>query len=118
MGPFSDNIGNATLGTISIGHPVSGLAIHQRAQLFSAWTPHNQQVSVHLIKLNKTKTTNTNSSISGGISSILNVIKTHDEGMLGQKLGQEGCLMFHPHLVQLAIGSKEGAISIKKVKAS
>ena len=50
---FNENIGNATLGTISIGHPVTGLAIHQRAQLFSAWTPHNQQVSVHLIRLNK-----------------------------------------------------------------
>ena len=51
------------------------------------------------------------------ISSMLNVIKYHDEGMLGHKLGPEGCLMFHPNLVQLAIGSKEGAISIKKVKA-
>ena len=55
-------------------------------------------------------------SSSGGISSMLNVIKYHDEGMLGHKLGPEGCLMFHPNLVQLAIGSKEGAISIKKVK--
>ena len=113
---FNENIGNATLGTISIGHPVTGLAIHQRAQLFSAWTPHNQQVSVHLIRLNKSEASYTNTSSGGGISSILNVIKYHDEGMLGHKLGQEGCLMFHPHLVQLAIGSKEGAISIKKVK--
>ena len=103
------------MGTISIGHPVSGLAIHQRAQLFAAWTSHNQQVSIHMIK-SGIKELSTSQSNVGGMSSILNVIKSHDEGMLGHRLGPEGCLMFHPHLVQLAIGSKEGAISIKKVK--
>ena len=116
MSALNENIGNATLGTISIGHPVTGLAIHQRAQLFSAWTPHNQQVSVHLIRPNINEVSISNQSSNNGMSSMLNVIKYHDEGMLGHKLGPEGCLMFHPHLVQLAIGSKEGAISIKKVK--
>ena len=110
-------MGNATLGTISLGYPVTGLAIHQRAQLFAAWTAHNQQVALHMIKPHLKGFYSNLSSNTGGISSMLNVIKSHDEGMLGQKLGPEGCLMFHPHLVQLAIGSKEGAISIKKVKA-
>ena len=116
LGSFNEGLGGATLGVISIGHPVTGLAIHQRAQLFAAWTPHNQQVSVHMIKPGFRDSSNSPSS-GGGISSMLNVIKYHDEGMLGHKLGPDGCLMFHPHLVQLAIGSKEGAISIKKVKS-
>ena len=98
-----------------MGTPLTGLAIHQRAELFAAWTPHNQQVSIHTIKPGF-KSLSKPPSNNSGISSMLNVIKYHDEGMLGHKLGSEGCLMFHPHLVQLAIGSKEGAISIKKVK--
>ena len=116
LGSYNEGLGSATLGTISLGHSVTGLSIHQRAQLFAAWTPHNQQVSIHMIK-SGIKESSTNSQLNtGGISSMLNVIKYHDEGMLGHKSGPEGCLMFHPNLVQLAIGSKEGAISIKKVK--
>ena len=115
LGSFNEGLSGAALGMISLGHPISGLAIHQRAQLFAAWAPYNQQVSVHMIK--QGFKASSNSLSSGGISSMLNVIKYHDEGMLGHKLGPEGCLMFHPHLVQLAIGSKEGAISIKRVKS-
>ena len=113
---MSDVLGTATLGNISLGHPVSGLAIHQRAQLFAAWAPHNQQVSVCQIKNQSHK--NTMSAVGGGISApCMNVIKYHDEGLVGHRLGADGCLMFHPHLVQLAIGSREGAISIKTVKS-
>ena len=114
LSAINEGLGGATLGNISIGYPITGLAIHQRAQLFAAWTPHNQQVTVNMIKPGLKNLANSPSG--GGISAPLNVIKYHDEGMLGHKLGSEGCLMFHPHLVQLAIGSKEGAISIKTVK--
>jgi len=117
IGPYNEDLGNATLGTISMGHPITGLAIHQRAQLFAAWSPHNQQVSVHMIKPGGKEFTSNPQTSAAVHGSALNVIKGHDEGMLGHRLGHEGCLMFHPHLVQLAVGSKEGAISIKKVKS-
>ena len=46
----------------------------------------------------------------------LNTIKYHDEGVLGTRLGAEGCLTFHPHLAQLAVGSRDGAVSIKNIR--
>jgi len=33
--------------------------------------------------------------------SLVNVIKCHDEGVLGKGLGFEGCLAFHSHLLQV-----------------
>ena len=97
--------GTGNLGSLSLGQPISALNIHQRAPLFAAWT--NQQVTVNLFKKLRNSSTLTNVQ--------LNTIKYHDEGVLGQRLGPDGCLMFHPHLAQLAVGSKDGAISIKNL---
>ena len=87
---------------------ISALDIHHRAPLVAAWTHTNQTVSINLFKKS-----GESSSLACGQ---LNTIKYHDEGVLGTRLGAEGCLTFHPHLAQLAVGSKDGACSIKNIR--
>jgi hypothetical protein len=83
---------------------LTGLKIHPRADVFAVWA--QQSVSMHYF--------NPAGPQSG--SSVVNVIKYHDEGVLGQRLGYEGCLAFHPYLLQVAVGSKDGAVSLKGLK--
>merc|ERR1712051_847562 len=53
-----------------------------------------------------------------GTCQILNNIKHHEEGMLtGHRLGpKSGALRFHPYLLQLAVASREGAITVKGIR--
>ena len=100
---------SGSLGSLSFGQTISALDIHHRAPLVAAWTESQQTVSINLFKRR-----------AGGDNQLqvgqLNTVKYHDEGVLGTRLGAEGCLTFHPHLAQLAVGSKDGAISIKNIR--
>lgn len=86
------------------GSVLSSLKIHPRADVFAVWT--QQSVSLHHF--------NPAGNQTG--SSVVNAVKYHDEGVLGQRLGFDGCLAFHPYLLQIAIGSKDGAVSLKGFK--
>jgi hypothetical protein len=95
----------ASIAVAPTGSTLTGLTIHPRANVFAVWA--QQSVSMHYF--------NPCGSHGGG-SSVVNVIKYHDEGVLGQRLGLEGCLAFHPYLLQIAVGSKDGAVSLKGFK--
>ena len=114
------NPGGGPLGTMSLGQSISALSIHQRAPMFAAWTDNQHTVAIHLFKKqrsnNSVSSAATPPSSSQMTTSHVNTVKYHDEGVLGQRLGPDGCLGFHPHLTQLAVGSKDGAISIKNLR--
>ena len=90
----------------SLEQSTSRMAIHPRSAVFASWTQHQQTVSIHSID-----------QVSGTCH-LLNNVKHHEEGMLtGLKLGPEsGYLRFHPYLMQLAIASREGAITVKGIR--
>lgn len=95
----------ANIAVAPAGPIINGLKVHPRADVFAVWS--QQSVSLHHF--------NPAGSQTG--SSIVNVIKYHDEGVLGQRIGFEGCLAFHPYLLQIAIGSRDhGAVSLKGFK--
>jgi hypothetical protein len=81
----------AEIAIAPTGSTVSGLKIHPRADVFAVWA--QQSVSVHHFNPASTQTG----------SSVVNIIKYHDEGVLGQRLGLEGCLSFHPYLLQVSM---------------
>merc|ERR1719411_683028 len=95
------NIGVSTEMT-SLGHNVSAIAIHPRFGVMASWAQQQQLVSIHTLDQDK------------GTCHLLNCVKYHEEGVLGVKLGAEsGCLRFHPYLLQLAVASRDGAITVK-----
>jgi regulator-associated protein of mTOR len=85
---------------------MSYMAIHPRCPLFASWAQQQQIVTIHTID-----------PVSGACQ-LLNQVKHHEEGMLtGLRLGPEsGYLRFHPHLLQLAIASREGAVTVKGIR--
>lgn len=89
---------------IGLGYSVTRMAIHARCGLVAAWTPQ------------QTVTVASFDPVLG--LSPMNVIKHHEEGVLGVRLGttEAGTLAFHPFLLQLAVASKEGAMSIKAIR--
>jgi WD40 repeat protein len=91
----------ANIAVAPPGQTLNGLILHPRSDIIAVWA--QQSVNLHYF----------NPSGSHTASSIVNVIKYHDEGVLGQRLGLEGCLAFHPYLLQVAIGSKDGPVSLK-----
>ena len=90
---------------INLTHNTSAMAIHPRGGVFASWAQQQQVVSIYTLDhLN-------------GTCHLLNHVKHHDEGVLGLRLGPDtGYLRFHPHLLQLAIASREGAITVKGVR--
>lgn len=98
----SVNVGD---GDISLTHNMSAMTIHPRGGVFASWAQQQQVVSIYTLDhLN-------------GTCHLLNHVKHHDEGVLGLRLGQDtGYLRFHPHLLQLAIASREGAITVKGIR--
>ena len=99
------SIVNVGSGDMSLNHNMSAMAIHPRGGVFASWVQQQQMVSIFTLDhLN-------------GTCHLLNHVKHHDEGVLGLRLGQEtGYLRFHPHLLQLAIASREGAITVKGIR--
>merc|ERR1712008_21142 len=85
---------------------ISRMAIHPRSPVFASWAQQQQVVSIHAVD-----------QVSGTCQH-LNNVKHHEEGMLsGLRLGPEsGSLRFHPHLLQLAVASREGAITVKGIR--
>lgn len=89
--------------SISLGNSIQSLTIHKRAPIVAAWTS-TSHVIVESILPNQ------------GLA--LNTIKCSD-GLLGHRLRQSvGCLTFHPHLLQLAVGPNDGAVRIFKLRRS
>lgn len=96
------NIGSREM---SLGHNVSSIAIHPRFGVMASWAQQQQLVSIHTLDQDK------------GTCHLLNCVKYHEEGVLGVKLGAEsGCLRFHPYLLQLAVASRDGAITVKGLR--
>ena len=97
------NIGSSE---ISLDQNISRMAIHPRSPVFASWAQQQQVVSIHAVD-----------QVSGTCQH-LNNVKHHEEGMLtGLRLGPEsGSLRFHPYLLQLAVASREGAITVKGIR--
>ena len=96
------NIGSTEM---SLGHNVSSMAIHPRFGVMASWAQQQQVVSIHTLDQVQ------------GTCHLLNCVKYHEEGVLGLRLGPEsGCLRFHPYLLQLAVASRDGAITVKGLR--
>ncbi len=91
------------------GQTLAALSIHPRADIFAAWA--QQSVNIHYYNPH---ISTPGTDVSG--TNIVTMVRHHDEGVLGQRLGYEGCLAFHPYLLQIGIGSKDGAVSLKGLK--
>ena len=91
---------------MNLEHNISRMVIHPRCAVFASWDQDHQVVSIHAVD-----------QVSGTCQ-ILNNIKHHEEGMLtGHRLGpKSGALRFHPYLLQLAVASREGAITVKGIR--
>ena len=91
---------------MSLDQNISRMAIHPRCPVFASWAQQQQVVSIYAVDQNS------------GTCQHLNNVKHHEEGMItGLRLGPEsGSLRFHPHLLQLAVASKEGAITVKGIR--
>ena len=98
------NIGVSTEMT-SLGHNVSAIAIHPRFGVMASWAQQQQLVSIHTLD-----------QVNGSCH-LLNHVKSHEDAtFLGVKLGAVGCLRFHPYLLQLAVASRDGAITVKGIR--
>lgn len=89
---------------INLGQGITKLAIHPRCGVLASWGQQHQHVAIHSFD-----------PVNG--TNLLNTVKYHEEGVLGLRLGADGgYLRFHPYLLQLAIASREGAISVKGLR--
>lgn len=91
---------------MTMEHNTSRMTIHPRSAVFATWAQQQQLVSIYALDQ------------TSGTCKFLNSVKNHEEGMLtGLRLGPEsGTLSFHPYLLQLAIASRDGAISVKGIR--
>lgn len=91
---------------MNLEHNMSRMAIHPRFAMFASWAQQQQLVTIYAMD-----------NVTGQCQH-LNYVKHHEEGMLtGLRLGHEsGYLRFHPYLLQLAVASREGAITVKGIR--